>query len=200
MNDGTELFGPGNTWESLYAHVHRYMNKRFYFRPEEIRSDAASEGFDYIASKWVTYPSSLTNDLGRNWNYAKRIARKQAAYWLGKQYTRPEVSVSTLVPPAMDPEQASDRVDSIYGEASVDVYGDIETRDLRERARAALIELAADPDEFDLWVRDFIAGMSLRDTEAKTGTPRQTLSRHRMSGLTRARPVLIKHGLIQEDQ
>lgn len=90
-------YNPDHTWEVLRRVVKRSLKNRFYTVSEEDIEDATSDAVLRLVEYWAGLPTSLTENLERNWNYACWYARKYAAHCLSRNLraTRHEVFFST---------------------------------------------------------------------------------------------------------
>ena len=142
--DGTEIFGPGNTWPELYAYVHRYAGYRYQHRDSGLAHDAASEGYLRTVRKtWTNLPVATPEDMARNWNYVKRIARLETGSFLVKEDARPELTFTTLMPDGMEADREQDFLDALFGASPhADCAESVMESDLHQRALSALRELA----------------------------------------------------------
>jgi len=203
LRDGSEYFGPGKTWAGLYEYANWYMRMRFPWQEPEMLADAASEGLMRSLGKdWPSLEAKTEEQQERNWNYARRVIRLEALEWMGKECQRPEVPVSALVPDGMSPEQEQDYIDNLYG-ADTSFDGrpgeTVEARDEQLRANAVLRELASSP-EWETWLKDLVHGRTERETAEEQGVSHQAVHKRRVRGMARIRPVLIRHGLIEEER
>lgn len=201
--DGEEIFGHGNTWAELYAYVHMYAAKQFGHRCDSLAHDAASEGYLRATRKnWKKLEADTPALRARNWNYVKRVARLETGSFLIKEDSRPEDTISCLIPGGLPPEASNDFVDALFGEhrqSAPPPDEEVVERDLQERAWAALHELAQDPQEWNTWLRDLVAGLTTREVAERESVSHVAIQHRRNRGIARIQPVLKRHGLAKED-
>ena len=104
------IFGPKRDWEDLRRILADYLWKRFWdISPDDV-ADAASAAMVDLMDRWIDYPTSVTNDVSRNWSYAMWRAKHTASNFLGKLLEERGVLWSY---DAIDEEDGPDWLESI---------------------------------------------------------------------------------------
>lgn len=198
--DGTEIFGDGNTWELLYTLTRKYMKRTYWHYSEDsgLVEDAASDGFMYVYEHWQHQPSSLTTNLARNFAFAIRVARLRSKEFYGKARMLPELPRTGAEPKDLSVNQYGDWLTGIFGECKAPTpEAQHATTDEQQRARAVIKEvLATDADPS--WLLDILQGLTQEEAAAERGVSHQAISKRRATGMARISPVLRKHGLLHQ--
>lgn len=175
--DGSELFGPGNTWWGLRTYVLKFTRRTWPGLSQCLVEDAVGEGLARTMDLWVHWRGSvLPGNPGLTYAGAKRHASMAAHKYLKSELQREEPLSVRETPRELSTE-----------------------RGLSIQAQKAIEELQNDDREWDAWARDFLAGESERAVAAREQVSQQAIDQRRKRGLKRARPLLRKHGLIGEE-
>lgn len=200
--DGTDIFGPDNTWEKLYAITRKYMLVRTYWHFTEDRQlveDAASDGFLYVLEHWQHQRSSLTANLERNFMYAMRVARLRArqSYGVARKRGSTEMVRSGAEPWYIRPQDYGDWYVGIFGASTADTPEDaLVQRDTQERVTAIVGKVMTDT-EFGDSLTDLFEGRTERSAATRDGVSQKTINRRRAAALEHMRHVLIAHDLLE---
>src|SRR6478736_6531699 len=149
-SDGQDIFGPGFSWTRLYERALFLVLRPSYRRGQavddryrEVAMEATTEGWLHVREQWVHRPSSLTDDLSRNWAYALSIVVKRARMHLARiaELAHTELVV-TLLYPDSPTASYSQAMDDIFGADRSDFTDYIQEKDLHIRASRVLAALA----------------------------------------------------------
>ncbi|MGZ4518808.1 MAG: hypothetical protein ACXVGB_00120 [Mycobacteriaceae bacterium] len=168
MENGEELFGPGNTWFSVFLYCMRVLSDRYRWMQQTNLDDAAMSAVEWGMTRWVKAPSSVVpGNPDLTFRGAKWACSHTAMTLLKKQL---EPTPQYEVPDASDP--------------------------LVVKATAVVNALEANEAEWASWARDFLDGVTERDVAKEEGVSQQSINRRRQRGMKRIRPLLKEFGLI----
>lgn len=168
-----DLFGTSprrgyvRTWDNVRQTLAVYLTRRFHHvSPEEVDDVVSSVMCDLI-EKWVTYPSSISEDKQKNWNFAMRYCRWRGNERLFKRIQAREQEVGLDDYISGDP----DHPQLTYGDlADIQEFGRVST----EPSEASIQRMQAfldsiDQSDLDGWIVPMVEGESVRDQAEREG-------------------------------
>lgn len=169
--DGSEIFGPGNTWWDVQKHALTNLRRYCPGVATELREDAVSHGLAVTMGDWTRWQGSIVPDNpGLTFAGAKRVCTLTARTYLRDERARQLAGSAPQTTPT--------------------------ERRTTVAAAAVIGKLQDDEREWTAWARDFLAGDTEEEAAERQGVSQQAISRRRQRGFARIRPLLRQHGLI----
>lgn len=190
------IFGK-KSWDDVRGSLRARASRVWPGMPSEVLDDAVSAALSDLVSYWVGLESSLSGDSDKRFAFALWRGGHTMNTFLTKEWER----MRTESPqdysdfeqgypdgPDNKPAWARSYAQRAFDDAaSPDPYTELEREAQQERPPADL-DIIPD-EEWDLWLEDYMSGLTLKQVAAKHGVTKQAISKRNQAGLQRLREL-----------